>query len=51
MGDLDKLIAAKGFKSCPKSNNSPNLVTLQTVVIERCIGMTLRPLSVPLSNR
>ena len=26
--DLDKLIVAKGFKSCPKSNKSPNLVTL-----------------------
>ena len=28
VGDLAKLIAAKGFKSCPKSNKSPNLVTL-----------------------
>ena len=28
MGDLGKLIAAKGFKTCPKSNKSPNLVTL-----------------------
>ena len=28
MEDLDKLIVAKGFKSCPKSNKSPNLVTL-----------------------
>ena len=28
VGDLDKLIVAKGFKSCPKSNKSPNLVTL-----------------------
>ena len=27
-GDLGKLIAAKGFKSCPKSNKLPNLVTL-----------------------
>ena len=26
--DLGKLIVAKGFKSCPKSNKSPNLVTL-----------------------
>ena len=26
--DLDKLIVAKGFKSCPKSNKSPNLITL-----------------------
>ena len=28
VGDLGKLIIAKGFKSCPKSNKSPNLVTL-----------------------
>ena len=28
VGDLAKLIVAKGFKSCPKSNKSPNLVTL-----------------------
>ena len=28
VGDLGKLSVAKGFKSCPKSNKSPNLVTL-----------------------
>ena len=28
VGDLDKLIVAKGFESCPKSNKSPNLVLL-----------------------
>ena len=28
VGDLGKLFVAKGFKSCPKSNKSPNLVTL-----------------------
>ena len=28
MGNLGKLIVAKGFKSCPKCNKSPNLVTL-----------------------
>ena len=28
MRDLGKLIVAKGFKSCPNSNKSPNLVTL-----------------------
>ena len=33
VGDLDKLIVAKGFKTCPKSNKSPNLVTLLTVPI------------------
>ena len=27
-GNLGKLIVAKGFKICPKSNKSPNLVTL-----------------------
>ena len=27
--DLGKLIAAKGFKSCPKSKKLPDLVTLQ----------------------
>ena len=26
--DLDKIIVAKGFKSCPKSDRLPNLVTL-----------------------
>ena len=28
VGDLGKFIVAKGFKTCPKSNISPNLVTL-----------------------
>ena len=28
VGDLGKLIVAKGFKKCPKSKKSPNLVTL-----------------------
>ena len=28
VGDLGNLIVAKGFKSYPKSNKSPNLVTL-----------------------
>ena len=28
LGDLGKFIAAKGFKNFPKSNKSPNLVTL-----------------------
>ena len=30
---MGKLVAAKGFKSCPKSNKLPNLVTLLTVFI------------------
>ena len=29
-GDWCKLIVAKGFKSCPKSNKFPNLVTLNS---------------------
>ena len=29
LGDLGKLIVAKGFKSCPKSKKSPDLVTLE----------------------
>ena len=28
VGDLGKLIVAKGFKTCPKSNKSSDLVTL-----------------------
>ena len=28
VGDLGKLIVAKGFKTCPKSNELPNLVTV-----------------------
>ena len=33
VGDLDKLIVAKGFKNCPKSNKLPNLVTLQSQLL------------------
>ena len=29
VGDLCKLIVAKGLKTCPKSNKLPNLVTLE----------------------
>ena len=29
VGDLGKLIVAKGFKNCPISNKSSKLVTLQ----------------------
>ena len=32
VGDLGKLIVAKGFKKLPKSNKSPNLVTLAIVI-------------------
>ena len=31
VGDLGKLIVAKGFKTCPKFNKLPNLVTLATI--------------------
>ena len=30
VGDLGKLIVAKGFKKWPKANKSPHLVTLGT---------------------
>ena len=33
MGDLGKLIVAKDFKTCPKSNKSPNLVTLPVTLL------------------
>ena len=29
--ELGKLIVAKSFKTCPKSNKSPNLITLTLV--------------------
>ena len=31
VGDLGKLIVAKGLKKSPKSNKSPNLVTLISI--------------------
>ena len=41
VGVLGKLIVAKGFKNCPKSNKSPNLVTLSvTQLIERTSSQT-----------
>ena len=33
--DLGKLIVATSFEKLPKSNNSPNLVTLQTIKCAR----------------
>ena len=39
VGDSGKLIVAKGFKTCPKFNESPNLVTL--VIIGSRADMTL----------
>ena len=35
VGDLGKLIVAKGFKKLPKSNKSPNLVTLSAIYLHR----------------
>jgi len=35
VGDLGKLLVAKGFKSGPKSNKSPNLVTLQPAMANK----------------
>ena len=39
VGDLDELIVAKGIKSCPKSNKSPNLVTLKVAESLLCWTM------------
>ena len=36
-GDLGKLIVAKGYKSCPKSNKSSNLVTLFVLANGVCV--------------
>ena len=41
MGDLGKLIVAKGFKNLPKSNKSPNLVTLAPSEKNFCIKLNL----------
>ena len=57
VGDLGKLIVAKGFKSCPKSNKSPNLVTknvLDNVIVISPVQMlpaawTDRPCAWPTS--
>ena len=32
--DLDKLIVAKCFKSCPKCKKSPNLITLFMIKLD-----------------
>ena len=37
LGDLGKLIVAKGFKSCPKSKKSQDLVTLLVMSIQSCV--------------
>ena len=39
VGDLDKLIVAKGFEKLPKSNKSPNLVTLVTGHVSHFVEM------------
>ena len=46
MGDLGKLIVAKGFKKLPKSNKLPNLVTLvvsKSTMMARDIKKPSRP--------
>ena len=43
MGDLGKIIVAKGFKKSPKVQKLPNLVTL--VVITAAAAATMRKLS------
>ena len=50
VGDLGKLIVVKGFKSCRKNNESPNLVTLPGAAIAQWIPLHLpfcRPGSSP----
>ena len=42
VGDLGKSIVAKDLKRCPKSNKSPDLVTLKAMVI--CLIHFLVPL-------
>ena len=37
VGDLGKLIAAKGFEKLPKSNKLPNLVTLSGIAFPNFI--------------
>ena len=41
VGDLGKLIVAKAFKTCPKSNKLPNLVTLIILFLNGCEAMQL----------
>ena len=40
--DLGKLIVAKGFKNCPKSNKLPNLVTLEGLNLTTIVSTTER---------
>ena len=44
VGDLGKLIVAKGFKNCPKCKKSPNLVTL--LAAPRLVTLDLKNLPV-----
>ena len=41
VGDLGKIIVAKAFEKWPKSNKSPNLVTLSTFYITIQLGQSL----------
>ena len=40
--DLGKLIVAKGLKTCPKSNKSPNMVTLPTTSVNLKVDTVYR---------
>ena len=42
VGDLGKLIAAKGFEKLPKSNKLPNLVTLSLTQVAKISQITLQ---------
>ena len=44
VGDLGKLIVAKGFKSSPKSNKLPNLV----ILVERYVSMMVAMITLKL---
>ena len=48
VGDLDKLIVAKALKSGPKSNKSPNLITL--IILHNILKCGLIPASFCLAS-
>ena len=47
LGDLGKLMVAKGSKSCPKSKKSPDLVTLLVTKLEAAIDNYRSPIGIP----
>ena len=42
-GDFGKIVVAQGFKSCPKSNKSPNLVTLFNTISKTYLVVRSKP--------